>query len=137
MDDRLIMEYGRIAKDPGEAPACQGVGRTVEPGCGDVMTIYFSAEREIITSMDCTITESACWPVRACGGAAISLARGKPVMEAYLITADQIGDLLGGLPKEQRHCALMAELTLKRSIRDYAEKKSRPAREGLQTGLSV
>lgn len=101
----------------------EGMGETVEPGCGDIMRIYIRTHREIITEIKYTLTESSCDTVRSCAAAAIALAKDKPVMEAYLITKDQIADCLGILSIEQIHCAMMAELTLKKAIVDYARRR--------------
>ena len=47
----------------------------------------------------------------------------KPVMEAYLIDADRLSKGLGGLQKESMHCAMMAEICLKKAIKDYVSKR--------------
>ena len=45
------------------------------------------------------------------------------MMEAYLIDADRLSKGLGGLQKESMHCAMMAEICLKKAIKDYVSKR--------------
>ena len=123
MDRERILQYCREALYQGDLPAPQGVGATSEPGCGDVMRFGIATSREIITEIGYTITDGACYPARACAAAAARLAKDKPVMEAYLIDKDRIAEELGGLDQENIHCAYMAELTLKRAIVDYVQKR--------------
>lgn len=103
-----------------------GIGVVIEPNCGDELKIAIVTKREIITEAGYSITEKACPPVYAASAAAISLALGKPVMEAYLITAKSIEELLsedGKMDREHLHCAQMAELALKKAIVDHARKR--------------
>jgi nitrogen fixation NifU-like protein len=47
------------------------------------------------------------------------LARGKSVSEAQKITHQDVLDALGGLPKDDLHCAVLATNTFKEAIKDY------------------
>lgn len=66
------------------------------PSCRDVLTYYFSADRELITSISYTITETSCFPSKACAETAAALVRGRPVLEAYTIDSSAIATALGG-----------------------------------------
>lgn len=59
-------------------------------------------------------------------GRAAELALGKPVMEAYLISAAALSEFFGGLEQESIHCAQMAEIALKRTLKDYAGPQGGP-----------
>lgn len=100
-----------------------GTGSCEDPSCKDVLTYYFSAKREMITDIRYTITEKSCYPSKACAEAAAGLALGKPVMEAYTIDSGAVAEALGGLDQEYVHCAMMAELALKRAVLDYAKQR--------------
>ena len=102
---------------------CMGTGSCEDPACRDVLTYYFSAERELIRSISYTITDTSCFPSKACAETAAALALGRPVMEAYTIDSSAIAKALGGLDAEYMHCAMMAELALKRAVLDYARKR--------------
>lgn len=127
MDRKIIDAYAADTSNMGLLPDGLGFGECEEPGCGDTMELNFATEREIITAIGYTITPTACPPMKACAAIVAGLAKGKAVMEAYLITAEQIAEKAGGLDKENMHCAAMAELTLKRAIVDYSKSKTADA----------
>lgn len=124
MNQELVLEYSEKQDLRGTIQDCQGMSRVQEPGCKDEMCMYLKTHREIITEIRFTITDSACPPVKACGALAAEMALNKPVMEAYLIDADRLSQGLGGLPKESMHCAMMAEIALKKAIKDYVLKRT-------------
>lgn len=123
MNQELVMEYSRRETLKGILEDCQGRSEVREPGCGDLMCVYIKTRREMITEIRYTVTETACPPVKACAALAAELAWNKPVMEAYLIDAGQLSRFFDGLPKESYHCALMAEIALKRAIKDYVSRR--------------
>ena len=118
----IIEEYALRTDYRGKLSDYHGIGQCIEPDCGDVLEYTIKTEREIITEIAFTITESACLPVKACATIAAELAKGKPVLEAYLITKEDIAKVTEGLEEEQEHCAQMAELALKRTIIDYSKR---------------
>lgn len=125
MNHEMVLSYSDNKELWGEIEDCQGQSEVREPGCEDVLRMYLKTRREMITEIRYTITESACPPARACAALAASLALGKPVMEAYLIDADQLSHFFGELPKESYHCALMAEIGLKKAIQNYAARRQK------------
>lgn len=110
-------EFGRVP------PQYNGRGEAVEPDCNDCMQIYLLVNhRRMVVEAGYQITEGACSTVSACACAAVMMAKDQPVMKAYTVTAAQIGHILsddGGLNQEHIHCAMMAELSLKRAVLDY------------------
>ncbi len=123
MNQELVLEYSEKQELRGTLEDFQGMSRVQEPGCKDELCMYLKTRREIITKIRFTITESACPPVKACAALAAETALNKPVMEAYLIDADRLSEGFGGLPKESMHCAMMAEIALKKAIKDYVSKR--------------
>lgn len=123
MNREIIDRYAADTERIGLPDGAQAYGRCEEPDCGDVMEVGFKTLREIITDIGYTITDTACPPMKACAAIAAGLAAGKPVMEAYLIDKDAIAAEAGGLDAENMHCAMMAELSLKRAIVDYSQRK--------------
>lgn len=103
-----------------------GRGEAQEPNCNDRMTIYIRVnERKMIVDSGFELTDGACATVIASASVAAQLAKDKPVMTAYTITASHIAAQLtddGVLDKEHLHCAIMAELALKRAVVDYSSK---------------
>lgn len=126
MNQELVLEYSEKQELKGTMEDCQGRSLVREPGCGDVMCMYLKTRREIITEISYTVTETACPPVKACAALAAELALNKPVLEAYLISADKLSSYFGQLPKESYHCALMAEIALKKAVKDYVSHRNAP-----------
>jgi nitrogen fixation NifU-like protein len=52
------------------------------------------------------------------------MAIGKSIIEAKKITEKIVLDYCGGLPEEDRHCALLAANTLQAAIKNYEETKN-------------
>lgn len=111
---------------------CAASGIAIEPKCQDRLEIGFNVRREIITDIGYSLTESACPTVFACANVLCELVKGKSVLEAFLVKHVHIAKQLtddGELDKEHVHCAMMAELALKRAIMQYsAMKKEQLAR---------
>lgn len=103
-----------------------GRGEAHEPNCNDKMVMYITVnERKMIVDSGFELTEGACATVKATAAVAARLARDKPAIAAYTITALQIAAELtddGELDKEHLHCAIMAELATKRAVVDYSSK---------------
>ena len=117
MDREKIILYSEKTENLGEPELFLGRGEAREPGCGDVLAMFVDTRREIITECRFTITESACPPLKACAARAAEL-------EAYLISADALSEFFGGLEQESIHCAQMAEIALKRTLKDYAVRRA-------------
>lgn len=125
MDKEYIVKLALEGAHRGIPQTYMGTGTCEDPSCRDVLQFYISAEREIITSISYTITHTSCFPSKACAEAAAGLAAGRPVMEAYTIGSAAIAKALGGLEDSYIHCAMMAELALKRAVVDYAGKRQK------------
>lgn len=123
MDREKILAYSERTENLGEPEVFLGTGEVKEPGCGDQLNMYINTKREIITEFHYTVTDSACPPLKACAARVAEAALGKPVMEAYLIRAEDLSEFFGGLEKESIHCAQMAEIGLKKTLQDYAVKR--------------
>jgi len=134
MDREKIILYSEKKDNLGVPESYLGRGEAREPGCGDELVMYINTRREIITEFYFTVTESACPPLKACAAMAAEKALGKAVMEAYLITAGELSEAFGGLEKESMHCAQMAEIALKQTLKDYAVKRAERVEQILAAG---
>lgn len=124
MDREKILVYSEKKEYSGKPEEFLGAGEVREPGCGDVFAMYINTKREVVTECCYEVTETACPPLKACAARAAEMAIGKPVMEAYLISAEVLSDFFGGLEKESMHCAQMIEIGVKKTIQDYAVKRA-------------
>jgi nitrogen fixation NifU-like protein len=81
------------------------------------MEMYLYIEDDII--LEARFHTDGCGATLACGSLVTALAQGKSVAEALEISPGQIIAELKDLPKENRHCAILAVSTLHKAIADY------------------
>lgn len=93
------------------------VGLVGNPICGDQMKMYLKIKDDIITDVR--------WKTYGCASAIAStsalseIAKGKTLDEALKITADDIDEYLGKLPKHKFHCSILGHDALKDAINNY------------------
>ena len=93
------------------------VGTVGNPICGDQMKMYIKVEDGIIKDIR--------WKTYGCASAIAStsalseIAKGKKLDEAYNITAEDIDNYLGKLPKHKFHCSILGHDALKAAIDNY------------------
>lgn len=91
--------------------------------CGDTMEICLKFR-------DNRVAETSHWTDGCayslnCVLAATDLARGKTPDEIIQIDADRIQSSVGGLPKDQIHCAELAVETLQAALDDYMKRRQK------------
>ena len=89
--------------------------------CGDTMEIFLRGKNGII--MDSSFQTDGCISAQAAGGMVIEMLKGKRIDEIKELTPQDVLDALGGLPKENEHCATLAIDTLKRALDDLITRK--------------
>jgi nitrogen fixation NifU-like protein len=96
-----------------------GYGRITGP-CGDTMEIYLKFKKGRVR--EASFQTDGCGPSLICGSFAAELALGKNTDELKDITHETILKVVGGLPEEDQHCALLAANTLHEAIDHYIKK---------------
>lgn len=92
------------------------------PICGDQMKMFIKVENDRIADIR--------WKTYGCASAIAStsalseLAKGKTLDEALDITAKDIDDYLGKLPKHKFHCSVLGHDALKDAIENYRRANS-------------
>jgi NifU-like protein involved in Fe-S cluster formation len=94
--------------------------------CGDSIELYLQVADGTIA--DARFMTDGCAHTVACGSALTGLIKGRPVEEAAAVSAQEIEDELGGLPREHKHCAALAAVSLRGAVRDYYKKRKEPWR---------
>lgn len=93
------------------------VGIVGNPICGDQMKMYIKVANNKITDVR--------WKTYGCASAIAStsalseLAKGKSLEEALEISAKDIDDYLGTLPKHKFHCSVLGHQALADAIKKY------------------
>jgi nitrogen fixation NifU-like protein len=132
LQERILEEtrhaYGEKVFDRWVKP--RFMGRIQDPdghskirgACGDGMEFFLSFDGERVREV--SFITDGCGSTTACGSAAAEMARGKTPDEILDITAEAIESFLGGLPKAERHCALLASTALQEALHDYMVRKT-------------
>lgn len=102
-----------------KAFACDAVGLVGNPVCGDQMKMFIKVEDGHIKDIR--------WKTYGCASAIAStsalseLAKGKTLDEALTISAEDIDDYLGKLPKHKFHCSVLGHEALQNAIENYRQ----------------
>jgi len=98
---------------------------SVTGSCGDTMEMFLKMKDDRI--FECTFNTDGCGTTLACGSIATELAKNKTFIQALAsVGADAILKKLGGLPKEDIHCAQLAAETLRKALADQLYQKQNP-----------
>ena len=98
------------------------VGLVGNPICGDQMKMYIKVGKNENGE---EIIDDVRWKTYGCASAIAStsalseLAKGKTLDEALSITAEDIDDYLGKLPKHKFHCSILGHDALREAINKY------------------
>jgi uncharacterized protein (DUF4213/DUF364 family)/NifU-like protein involved in Fe-S cluster formation len=125
IDEELVLEDARRVYSPrviqhfltpqnvGEAE--NPVGYTFLSGiCGDTIGISVGLANGTIERI--SFVTNGCGPTIACSSALTCMAKGRLLEDAMKITSDELIVYLGGLPRENTHCADLAVNTLKEAL---------------------
>ncbi len=93
-----------------------GYGR-IKGSCGDTMEIFLHFENNRVKKA--SFQTDGCGTSTICGSFAAELAIGKEPDELTDITGETIINILGTIPKEDRHCASLAAETLQDALHNY------------------
>ena len=97
-----------------------GYARVTGP-CQDTMEIFLRFEDGRVA--EASFQTDGCGSSAVCGSFAAEMALGKTPDELLDVTGDAILQRLGGLPKEEEHCAQLAGETLQEALHDYMVKQ--------------
>ncbi|MEW6615805.1 MAG: iron-sulfur cluster assembly scaffold protein [Thermodesulfobacteriota bacterium] len=103
-------------KNIGKMQDPDGAGYITGP-CGDTVQIFLKVKNDRITKA--LFMTDGCGATIAAGSMAAEMATGKDIRDALKISQEVILNALGGLPEDNKHCALLASNTLKEAIKDY------------------
>jgi len=115
-----VIDHAMNPRNVGELPKPDGYGRFTG-SCGDSMEIWLKVENNQIS--DIGFMTDGCGTSIASGSMMTDMVKGANINEAEHIASEDILKALGGLPSESRHCALLAENTLKKAINNYRTKQ--------------
>jgi nitrogen fixation protein NifU and related proteins len=94
----------------------------VTGSCGDTMQIFLKFENDRIK--EASFQTDGCGSSAVCGSFAAEMAIGKNPDEIVAITGEAILEKLGGLPKEDEHCAFLSAESLQEALHEYMMKQT-------------
>ena len=86
------------------------------------MEIFLKFENEQVK--EASFQTDGCGSSNVCGSFAAEMALGKSPDELLSVTGEAIIEKLGGLPKEEEHCAFLAAETLQEALNCYMIKQT-------------
>jgi len=124
-----LREYGQVFfdrwKNPlymGKMEKADGYGR-ITGTCGDTMEIFLRFESNKVN--ESSFITDGCGSSSVCGSFTAELAQGKDPDQLMEIHGDQILEILGRLPEEDRHCAFLAVETMHKALNNYMASNER------------
>jgi nitrogen fixation NifU-like protein len=101
----------------GVIEGADGVGRTGNPTCGDLMEMSIKVEGDVIA--DIKFRTFGCGAAIATSSMATELIKGKTIDNALEISNRAIAEALDGLPPIKMHCSVLAADALRATLADY------------------
>ncbi|MBQ3352084.1 iron-sulfur cluster assembly scaffold protein [Candidatus Saccharibacteria bacterium] len=106
---------------------CDAKGIVGNPICGDQMLMMIQVEniKDEKTGKTEPVIKDVKWKTYGCASAIAStsalseLAKGRTLDNALKISAEEIEEYLGGLPKHKFHCSVLGHEALAAAIEDY------------------
>ncbi|MBN1138448.1 MAG: Fe-S cluster assembly scaffold protein NifU [Anaerolineae bacterium] len=112
-----VMDHFMNPRNVGVIDDADGVGRTGNPVCGDLMEMSVKIQDDVIA--DVKFRTFGCGAAIATSSMATELIKGKTVDEALEITNRAIAEALDGLPPIKMHCSVLAADALRATLADY------------------
>ena len=108
-----VMELWQDPQNAGALDYPDGYGQVTGP-CGDTMQVWIRVRDNVIT--EATFWTDGCGTSIVCGSMATIMAKGRTLEQAAAIDQESVLGELGGLPEDDRHCALLAANTLREAV---------------------
>lgn len=112
-----VMEHFMNPRNVGVIEDADGVGRTGNPTCGDLMEMSVKIQDNVIT--DIKFRTFGCGAAIATSSMATELIKGKTIDDALEISNRAIAEALDGLPPIKMHCSVLAADALRSTLADY------------------
>lgn len=118
-----VIDHAMNPRNVGEMDNPDGFASTSGP-CGDVMEMWIRVHKSVI--QEARFWTSGCASTIAAGSITAEMATGKSIVEVQRISPQAILGALGGLPDENRECAIIAANTLKSAVTNYLDLQREP-----------
>ncbi|MBN4076323.1 iron-sulfur cluster assembly scaffold protein [Gemmatimonas aurantiaca] len=120
--NKTVMEHFQNPRNAGEIANADAHAETRNPNCGDVISLDISIVDDMLTNAK--FLTFGCGAAIATCSITTEMVIGMTLAEVERLTADDVIEALGGLPKHKHPCANLAPEALRLAIAEYREKKS-------------
>ena len=120
-----VMDHFRHPRNVGSIEDADGIGEVGNAKCGDIMKMYLKIDNDVVT--DVKFETFGCGSAIASSSMATELIKGKPLSEVLQLTNKAVTEALDGLPAYKLHCSVLAEEAIQAAVKDYYERKKKPA----------
>ena len=122
-----LIEHGVNPRNYGSMENPDGYAKVTGP-CGDTVEMFVrmrngAVERATFTTDGCMFSIAAC-------SAAAEMAEGKTLAGCIGINQSAILDHLEKMPADHEHCALLATMTIRKALRECADRNKQDDRTG-------
>ena len=118
---KTVIEHSSDPRNIGNIDDANGYARVTGPS-DETMEIWLKVDGDTIVKAG--FSSTGCGITIASGSVITEMVKGKNTNDALAIGQQDVLDALGGLPDDNKHCALLASNTLKAAIIDYIQKKN-------------
>jgi nitrogen fixation NifU-like protein len=112
-----VMDHFMNPRNVGVIEDADGVGRTGNPVCGDLMEMSIKIDGDVIS--DIKFRTFGCGAAIATSSMATEMIKGRTIDEALEISNRAIAEALDGLPPIKMHCSVLAADALRATLADY------------------
>ena len=130
-----VIDHFMNPRNVGVIEDADGVGRTGNPVCGDLMEMSVKIDGDVIS--DIKFRTFGCGAAIATSSMATELIKGKTIDEALEITNRAIAEALDGLPPIKMHCSVLAADALRSTLADYYTRQGELEKAAALTGEEV
>lgn len=113
----VVIDHFQNPRNVGELPDTNAQASVTNPVCGDVLQLMLKIVDGRIAEV--RFKTFGCEAAIAASSLLTEMIRGKTLLEVHGITADQITQALGGLPKVKLHASALAEEALQEALDQY------------------
>jgi nitrogen fixation NifU-like protein len=136
-----VMDHFMNPRNVGVIENADGVGRTGNPVCGDLMEMSLKVDGDVIS--DIRFRTFGCGAAIATSSMATEMIKGKTIAEALDLSNRAIAEALDGLPPIKMHCSVLAADAFRSALADYytrrgeVEKAAALLKEAVQQPMEV